>query len=131
MTVDSPADQLCADPGLTQFLINSKFLLHPCGDFRRQLEDSLRCSLFSFNLPPANEVSGASPCGSTPSLSAQEMQANSAAKEFVGAALVPDVIHHVFAGDARKVFGTGRTYRCDPSKPVVYLFLTVAQDAVR
>ncbi len=42
----------------------------------------------------------------------QEMQANSAAREFVGAALVPDVVHHVFAGDARKVFDAGHPYRC-------------------
>lgn len=58
VTVDSPVETVCADPGLQQYLKQTKFALHPCEEFRAEQEQAQRCAMFTFNLPPANEVSG-------------------------------------------------------------------------
>lgn len=75
--------ELCSDTQLLSYLAVSQYKVHPCKDFRAQIAYHSYCEAFTVSLPPAYE----------------DVQATSFARRFVGAALLPDIIHHVYNGD--------------------------------
>eukprot|EP01034_Spumella_vulgaris_P023136 gene23136-29329_t len=95
ISLESSARSLCQDDGLQQYLSSSRYLLHPCDEFRVKQASTAMCQIFTYNLPPANE----------------EMQSTSPAKEFVGAGQLLDVIHLVHGGHSKPVFRADRPYR--------------------
>lgn len=56
LTVQSSVEAVCANAGLQSYLLSTRYLIHPCDSLRAQLAQSIQCTMFSFNLPPANEV---------------------------------------------------------------------------
>jgi hypothetical protein len=77
------------------YVMDRKYLLHPCKEISQAVHNSKICSVFQDNLPPAYE----------------DLQAATAAKSFVGAAIPADIIHHIYAGDTRKIFSDSVTYK--------------------
>lgn len=85
----STQNELCADNGLQLYLRRNKYLLHPCTEVQHIMEITKQCELFVSDLPPAYE----------------EFQAGSSVGRFIGAAIPPDIIHLVYGGDRREIYG--------------------------
>jgi hypothetical protein len=86
---------LCTDSALQTYLLEKKYLLHPCKDVSASFHNLKACSIFRDNMPPAYE----------------DLQAATVAKSFIGAAIPADIIHHIYAGDTQKIFSDSVAYR--------------------
>lgn len=90
--LQTSVESLCADSALQKYLLEKKYVIHPCKDFGSIVSFSKSCEAFVADLPPAYE----------------ELQATSFAKAFIGSANALDIIHHVFAADAQQIFTEGK-----------------------
>lgn len=82
-------DQLCALDLLAVYLYQRKYVHHPCAAIAQQQTINDKCSPFVHTIAPA---------------AYQEA--------FIGAALVPDIIHHVYAADEQQMRRTaGNSYQ--------------------
>ena len=86
---------LCADSAFQAYILDKKYLLHPCKEISQALHNSKTCSIFRDNLPPAYE----------------DLQSATISKSFVGSAIPADIIHHIYAGDTQKIFSDSVTYK--------------------
>eukprot|EP01035_Chromulina_nebulosa_P025391 gene25391-33141_t len=86
---------ICTDSAFQAYIMDRKYLLHPCKEISQAVHNSKVCSIFRDTLPPAYE----------------DLQAATAAKSFVGAAIPADIIHHIYAGDTQKIFSDSLTYK--------------------
>ena len=115
---ESPHD-FCTNAQLQQYLVTNKYAFHPCGDFKKSLKLVEQCEIFKVTAVPAYEVRDVC-VDDTVVLMAwcislillaflpyQEFQAGSLSEHFIGAAILPDIIHHAFQGDRAK-FLTGQ-----------------------
>ena len=106
---------LCKDSEVQVYLLEKKYLIHPCS---REEESEEKygsesdndyadistttatttvkaCSIFRDPLPPAYE----------------DFQVSTASQSFIGAAIPTDIIHHVYSGDMRKIFSDDVTFK--------------------
>ena len=109
---------LCKDSELQVYLLEKKYLIHPCSREEESEEEyesesgddyadistttttttiqlSKACSIFRDPIPPAYE----------------DFQVSTASQSFIGAAIPTDIIHHVYSGDIRKIFSETVTFK--------------------
>lgn len=104
---------------LQQHLAQKEYLFHPCDDFRKSLALQKQCEIFSVTAQPAYEVCWkvcALPVSFSINFScvflfSQEFQANTFQKHYLGAAIVPDIVHHVFQGNVSRFLTKRRQMR--------------------
>jgi len=89
-TLQADGQRLCLDPSFRSFLRDSKYMLHICDDLKNQLQHEAVCRPFNTFLPPPFE----------------DYQIMTF-QEFVGAANLPDVAHHVYGGDMSLLLSPG------------------------
>ena len=75
----------CEQTPLQQYLFSMEYLHHPCSKLREKQLHAKHCRLLSTDLPPPHE---------------DFQVAAGRADMFVGAALLPDIIHHVYGGSS-------------------------------
>ncbi len=99
--VSASLADLCSSQQLQQFLLQQKYQLPPlvCESFRAQQRFDQQCQAFFLPLPAANE----------------DFQVTSFAGAFVGAALLPEIIQHVYGGDRRYIFQRQDVYPASDS----------------
>ncbi len=85
---------LCSHIDLLDFLRQEEYNMHPCVKFKEEVRNYKECVDF-------NEIL-ASPL--------EELQINQK-KELVGGAIIHDIIHHAYKGNASYVYNLGRAYR--------------------
>jgi hypothetical protein len=91
---DSPLDDLCAHELLQQHILLKKYRVHPCAAVTEAAAYAGECGDFHYLMPPPIE----------------EYQARDK-QHFLGSASLVDVVHHVYAGDSRRLKPAGRKYR--------------------
>ena len=88
------AFDLCSQIDLLDFIRQEEYSIHPCDEFKEELSHYKECVDFNEILAPPLE----------------ELQVNQK-KELVGGAIIHDIIHHVYKGNASYVYNLGRAYR--------------------
>ena len=83
----------CEQTPLQQYLFSMEYLHHPCSKLREHQLHAKHCRLFSADVPPPHE---------------DFQVAAGRADMFVGAALLPDIVHHVYGGSSI-VFSSSRS----------------------
>jgi hypothetical protein len=94
ITLDSTMADLCANDVLQHHLVAKGYRLHPCAEVTQAAAYTHHCGDFHYLMPPPIE----------------EHQTREK-KEFIGSASLIDIVHHVYAGDSRRLKPAGRKYR--------------------
>ncbi len=88
------ASELCSHEDLLHFLMQEEYKIHPCYEFKEEQSKIKECIDFNEILAPPLE----------------ELQINQK-KELVGAAIIQDIVHHAYKGNASYIYNLGRPYR--------------------
>ena len=86
-------EKLCSDVALREHIEDKKYTLHPCEDLKREMARAQFCRPFVSNHSP-------------PPYEGYQIPTFDA---YIGAAVIPDIVHHVYGGDASLVLaGSGK-----------------------
>jgi hypothetical protein len=94
LTVQSSRSELCSSAHTARYLLSKEYKLHPCELIAEQANTIEVCKDFTAFLPPPSE----------------EYQTRDR-KAFIGSASLPDIVHHVYAGNSRRLQPPGRPFR--------------------
>ena len=94
LRADASLNDLCAHDLLQQHILVKKYRVHPCAAVAEAAAYAGECGDFHYLMPPPIE----------------EYQARDK-QQFLGSASLVDIVHHVYAGDSRRLKPAGRKYR--------------------